>query len=123
MLERDLTSQNGVITKLLPCNWVWTRIPDLPHKHRGSMGFDGVLWNITGGWPVEVKIGWAKMSVKELEMRRKFSEVGIRYIILRYFEEHPNSWVVELDNKVFSGNMDYICFLLLQDYKQRGRKS
>jgi len=112
MLERDLTSQSGLIAKSIPKDWVWTRIPDLPHKRRGSIGFDGVLWSTQRAYPVEVKIGWAALSESELRVMHQFNELDMKYLILRYFDI-DNNWVCEgINDKAVRGDMEYICQIL-----------
>jgi len=98
MLERDLTSKNGLLAKSLPKGFYWYRIADVGYKTRNKTGFDGLLFFHNTCWPVEVKLNSGKLNENEIKTADEFKDRGIDCLILTY-QEKLNIWVIDFYGK------------------------
>ena len=99
MLERELTTSNGLIATNLPAGFYWMRLGDTGGMSRNKLGCDGFIWFNNHCWPTEVKIGNGKLTESEEKLKEKCREHNILYLILRYHEKHGGLWELELADK------------------------
>jgi hypothetical protein len=95
VLEREITSQNGIISKNLPENVHWLRIADSMKSSQHAKPFDGILFIKNFCWPLEVKIGSSKLTEGEIKYAEKCRKYNTEYIVLRYYDKY-NAWSVEI---------------------------
>jgi hypothetical protein len=100
MLERDLTLQNGTISKLLPRGVSWLRLGDEGKVSRNKLGCDGFIFHGSECWITEVKIGNGKLTDNEFKLRTWCSVNKTNYIVIRFFPDYP-IWIIE------NGQEDY----------------
>lgn len=101
MLERELTLQNGIISKNLPKGVVWLRLGDTGKTTFNKLGCDGFLFLGLSCWVTEVKMNTEKLTQSEEKLQKWCLDNKVNYLIMRYHEK-LKLWELQLAGTMFS---------------------